>query len=222
VVSGALCGGKSGPTGDEAAGEPTELAALAWSMGGRTAPPLRLLELPLHVLHCNQTHRVGERIHLPSPFRKGKQNYTDSFVIHRTPPPQLLFPRSSAEQEGFEEDRQMEALREMRCVACRREAPTVTEAEIAELHPQVSEWEIVEQQGIKKLSRVFRFDDFAKALALTNALGEIAEEEGHHPTLLTEWGRTTVTWWTHKIRGLHRNDFIMAAKADELYRRMSV
>jgi 4a-hydroxytetrahydrobiopterin dehydratase len=116
----------------------------------------------------------------------------------------------------------MEALRELRCVAGGRDAPTVTEAEIAELHPQVSEWEIVQQEGIKKLNRVFRFDDFANALAFTTALGELAEEEGHHPTLLTEWGRTTVTWWTHKIRGLHRNDFIMAAKADELYQRMSV
>ena len=62
-----------------------------------------------------------------------------------------------------------------------------------------------------------RFDDFAGALAFTNRVGEIAEREGHHPALLTEWGRTTVTWWTHKIGGLHRNDFIMAAKTDELH-----
>jgi 4a-hydroxytetrahydrobiopterin dehydratase len=116
----------------------------------------------------------------------------------------------------------MEALKEMRCVACRSDAPTVTEAEIAELQPQVSEWEIVEQDGVKKLTRVFRFDDFAQALAFTNALGKLAEDEDHHPTLLTEWGRTTATWWTHKIKGLHRNDFVMAAKADELYRRLSV
>ena len=114
----------------------------------------------------------------------------------------------------------MEALGELSCVACRSDAPTVTEAEIAELRPQVPEWEIVEQEGIKKLRRAFRFDDFAKPLAFTNALGELAEEEGHHPALLTEWGRTTVTWWTHKIKGLHRNDFVMAAKADELYRRI--
>ena len=110
----------------------------------------------------------------------------------------------------------------MRCVACRSDAPTVTEAEIAELQPQVPEWEITEQEGIRTLSRVFRFDDFAKALAFTNALGQLAEEEDHHPALLTEWGRVTVTWWTHKIRGLHRNDFVMAAKADELYRRLSL
>ena len=110
----------------------------------------------------------------------------------------------------------------MRCVACRRDAPTVTDAEIAELQPQVPEWDLTEEEGIKKLSRVFPFDDFAKALAFTNALGELAEEEDHHPALLTEWGRVTVTWWTHKIRGLHRNDFVMAAKADELYRRLSL
>jgi 4a-hydroxytetrahydrobiopterin dehydratase len=110
-----------------------------------------------------------------------------------------------------------EALTAERCVACRRDAPTVSDAEIAELRPQIPEWELVEQEGIKRLSRVFAFDDFAQALDFTRRVGEIAEAEGHHPSLLTEWGRTTVSWWTHKIKGLHRNDFIMAAKTDALY-----
>ena len=110
----------------------------------------------------------------------------------------------------------METLTEMKCVACRKDEPTVTEAEIAEFQPQVSDWEIVELDGIERLRRVFAFDDFAQALEFTNQVGELAEEEGHHPALLTEWGRTTVTWWTHKIRGLHRND-VMAAKTDVLY-----
>ena len=105
----------------------------------------------------------------------------------------------------------------MRCVACRRDAPTVTDAEVTELRPQIPEWELVEVDGVKRLQREFRFADFAQALAFTNAVGEIAEDDGHHPALLTEWGRVTVSWWTHKIRGLHRNDFIMAAKTDELY-----
>ena len=69
------------------------------------------------------------------------------------------------------------------------------------------------------MRRVFTFDDFAQALRFTDEVGAVAEEEGHHPALLTEWGRTTVSWWTHKIKGLHRNDFIMAAKTDELYAR---
>ena len=92
----------------------------------------------------------------------------------------------------------------------------MTDAEVAELLPQVPDWELVEVDGIRRLTRVFPADDFAQALEFTNAVGELAEAEGHHPALLTEWGRTTVTWWTHKIRGLHRNDFIMAAKTDEL------
>jgi 4a-hydroxytetrahydrobiopterin dehydratase len=111
----------------------------------------------------------------------------------------------------------METLAQMKCVACRKDAPTVTAAEIAEFHRHVSAWDIVELDGIKRLRRVFAVDDFAQALELTKKVGELAEREGHHPALLTEWGRTTVTWWTHKIKGLHRNDFIMAAKTDELY-----
>jgi 4a-hydroxytetrahydrobiopterin dehydratase len=103
------------------------------------------------------------------------------------------------------------------CVACRRDAPTVTDEEVAELRPQVPDWELVEIDGIKRLQRVFSFDDFAQALAFTERVGRLAEEEGHHPALLTEWGRTTVSWWTHKIKGLHSNDFIMAAKTDKLY-----
>ena len=110
-----------------------------------------------------------------------------------------------------------EALTAEKCVACRRDAPTVTDAEVAELHPQIPEWELAEVDGIKRLIRVFPFDDFAQALEFTRVVGEIADAEGHHPALLTEWGRTTVSWWTHKIKGLHRNDFIMAAKTDELY-----
>jgi 4a-hydroxytetrahydrobiopterin dehydratase len=94
----------------------------------------------------------------------------------------------------------------------------VTNAEIAEFRGQIPDWEILERDGSKRLRRVFPFEDFAQALAFTNRVGALAEDEGHHPALLTEWGRTTVTWWTHKIKGLHRNDFIMAAKTDALSR----
>ena len=110
----------------------------------------------------------------------------------------------------------MSSLARERCVACRRDSPRVTEAEIAELKPQIPEWELVEREGVQRLERVFRFASFAEALTFTNRVGSLAEEEGHHPTLLTEWGRVTVTWWTHKIHALHRNDFIMAAKTDAL------
>lgn len=111
----------------------------------------------------------------------------------------------------------MESLTQLKCTACRTGEPTVTDAEVAEMHPQVPAWQIIERDGIERLERVFKFKDFVEAIAFTNKVGNLAETEGHHPALLTEWGRTTVTWWTHKIRGLHRNDFIMAAKTDRLY-----
>ena len=110
----------------------------------------------------------------------------------------------------------MSELSEMKCTACRGGEPTLTEAEIEELRPWVPGWQLVEREGVKRLERVFGFRNFAEALAFTNDVGGQAEEEGHHPALLTEWGSVTVTWWTHKISGLHRNDFIMAAKTDEL------
>jgi 4a-hydroxytetrahydrobiopterin dehydratase len=112
----------------------------------------------------------------------------------------------------------METLSRETCVACRRDAPTVTEDEIAELKPQIPDWELLEIDGIDRVRRVFPFDDFRQALDFTARIGELAEEQGHHPAILTEWGRTTVSWWTHKIKGLHRNDFVMAAKTDALYR----
>jgi 4a-hydroxytetrahydrobiopterin dehydratase len=111
----------------------------------------------------------------------------------------------------------MSELSEMKCTACRGGEPTLTETEIAELLPQVPEWQVVQREGIEHLERKFEFRNFAQALAFTNKVGEQAEDEGHHPALLTEWGKVTVTWWTHKIGGLHRNDFIMAAKTDELF-----
>ena len=104
-----------------------------------------------------------------------------------------------------------------KCTACRADAPRVTDAETAQLKPKIPDWQITEENGIPRLERVFKFPDFAQALAFTNRVGALAEAEGHHPALLTEWGRVTVAWWTHKIRGLHRNDFIMAAKTDALY-----
>ena len=104
-----------------------------------------------------------------------------------------------------------------KCVACRRDSPRVTAEEIAELHPQAPEWRLTEDDGIKRLDRTFKVTDFAKAMALADKIGNEAESEGHHPRLTVEWGRVNVAWWTHKIRGLHRNDFIMASKTDEIY-----
>lgn len=110
----------------------------------------------------------------------------------------------------------MSELSQERCTACRADAPRVTPEEQRELSRQIPEWSVVEEDGIPKLVRSFRFRDFSNALAFTVRVGLISEAEGHHPAILTEWGSVRVAWWTHKIRGLHRNDFVMAARTDRL------
>ena len=110
----------------------------------------------------------------------------------------------------------MTALSQAHCEACRADAPKVSEAELAELIGQILDWNVENRDGILQLEKAFTFKNFAQALAFTNAVGALAEAEGHHPALLTEWGKVTVTWWSHKIRGLHRNDFVMAARTDEV------
>lgn len=107
----------------------------------------------------------------------------------------------------------------MKCDACRVGAPPATADEIAQFGADCPEWETIDVDGVPQIRRVFPFKTFVQALAFTNQVGELAEEEGHHPALLTEWGRVTVRWWTHKIRNLHVNDLIMGAKTDQLFER---
>ena len=111
----------------------------------------------------------------------------------------------------------MSELAQERCIACRRDSPAVSGPEIATLLSHTPDWGFIDSDGVPKLDRVFRFRDFAQAIDFTNRIAALAEEEGHHPRLVTEWGRVQVTWWTHKIRNLHRNDFVMAPKTSEVY-----
>lgn len=106
----------------------------------------------------------------------------------------------------------------MKCIPCQKGAPKATDEEIAEFLSARPEWRLLEEDGENRIERTFTFRNFAQALAFTNKVGELAEAEGHHPVLVTEWGKVTVTWWTHKIGGLHQNDFIMAAKTERLRR----
>ncbi len=110
----------------------------------------------------------------------------------------------------------MTSLTTQSCTACRADAPRVTDQERQELTPQIPEWIQVEEDGIEKLQRHFSFRNFVEALDFTNQVANLAEDEGHHPAILTEYGKVTVTWWTHKIHGLNRNDYICAAKTDAL------
>ncbi len=111
----------------------------------------------------------------------------------------------------------METLTHLKCVACRADAPPATDREIAEWQTQIPAWQIIERAGVRALERVFKFKNFAQALTFTQRVGELAEAEGHHPDILTQWGQVTVWWSTHAIKNLHRNDFIVAAKTDALY-----
>jgi len=113
--------------------------------------------------------------------------------------------------------RAMNDLTASSCVPCRGGVPPLGEAEIAKIAPDVPEWRVVEREGIRRIEREYRFDDFRQALEFTVAVGELAEREQHHPDIHLAWGRVRVETWTHKIKGLHRNDFILAAKCDQLY-----
>lgn len=103
------------------------------------------------------------------------------------------------------------------CASCRADSPGVADDEAAALLETLSGWQVVEANAIKRLAATFAFDDFATALAFVNRVGALAEAADHHPRMVLEWGRVEVAWWTHTIGGLHRNDFIMAARCSEAY-----
>lgn len=110
----------------------------------------------------------------------------------------------------------MTTLSQASCEVCRIGAPTVDDTEARELLQQIPDWSLIEADDIQQLQRQYEFKNFVKAMAFANELAEIAEAEGHHPGILVEWGKVTVTWWSHSIKGLHHNDFVMAAKTDTL------
>ena len=110
----------------------------------------------------------------------------------------------------------MSDLIKQKCVACRADAPRVTDDELPELLKEIPDWQPITTESVLKLNKVFNFENYEEAVSFTNKVAELAEEEDHHPAILLEWGRVEVTWWTHKIGGLHKNDFIAAAKTDRL------
>lgn len=112
----------------------------------------------------------------------------------------------------------MEELHQQHCEACKLGAPVVSDAEAAELLPKIPSWRKEFHDGVEKLIREFNFLEFKDAFEFSYKIASLAEREGHHPAIVTEWGKVTVYWWTHKINGLHVNDFIMAAKTDLVYK----
>ncbi|WP_413111804.1 4a-hydroxytetrahydrobiopterin dehydratase [Thaumasiovibrio sp. DFM-14] len=107
-------------------------------------------------------------------------------------------------------------LNDLKCEACGKEATALAANEQQALLVQLPEWQIIEREGVPQLERVFVFNNFKQAFAFTNQVANLAEEQFHHPAILLEWGKVTVTWWSHSIKGLHLNDFVCAAKVDSL------
>lgn len=97
-----------------------------------------------------------------------------------------------------------------------KNATRLSTEQVKSLLPQLPEWQLKNVDSIERVQKVYKFKDFSAALAFTNQVGALAEQEDHHPALLTEWGQVTVTWWSHALGGLHRNDLIMAARTDQL------
>ena len=106
------------------------------------------------------------------------------------------------------------ALARKTCTPCRGGIPPLTPEEAETLRAQAPDWALLDDA--KRIERRLRFGDFAEAFAFVTRVAELAEEEGHHPDVTFGWGYAVVSLFTHKIKGLHENDFIMAAKIDEL------
>ena len=111
----------------------------------------------------------------------------------------------------------MSGLTQATCVPCRGGVPTLTDAELSELLPQVPGWQVAKVGGVPRIQRAFTFKDFRSAMEFAVQVGELAEQEQHHPDIHLSWGKVMVETWTHKIQGLHQNDFILAAKINAAY-----
>ncbi|NQY65983.1 MAG: 4a-hydroxytetrahydrobiopterin dehydratase [Alteromonadaceae bacterium] len=111
----------------------------------------------------------------------------------------------------------MDQLSKLKCQACDASAKLLSQDEIESLLSQVQGWEIIVDSGIKKLKCDFATKNYVKSVAFTNVIAEMAETINHHPQIILEYASVTVIWWSHNIKGLHKNDFIMAAKTSELF-----
>ena len=112
----------------------------------------------------------------------------------------------------------MNELSKMHCISVKADSPSLNGHEIDQMIEQLPGWHTAEKESELRLEKLFKFKDFSQAVAFTDQVARAANEEDHHPAILTEWGKVTVTWWTHAIKGLHQNDFIMAAKTEDIYK----
>jgi 4a-hydroxytetrahydrobiopterin dehydratase len=106
------------------------------------------------------------------------------------------------------------------CEACLPNAPKVSIEALDEFLTENNTWGLL-NDGVQKLRKSFKFSNFIQAQKFTNSIGDMAEREGHHPTIILEYGLVTVTWWSHKIKGLHNNDLLLALKTEQIYGELS-
>ena len=110
----------------------------------------------------------------------------------------------------------MPDLTDKKCVACTIDAPLVNSVDYPELLKELEDWSI-EEESINKLVKTFNFPNYADSVSFTNKVADLADSEDHHPKIILEWGSVKLEWWSHKIKGLHLNDFICAAKSDKIF-----
>jgi|TARA_Y100000994_G_scaffold240107_1_gene234470 4a-hydroxytetrahydrobiopterin dehydratase len=106
------------------------------------------------------------------------------------------------------------SLKESKCEACTIDAPLVSDSEAKVLLLELDGWVIENDSGINQLIKTYKFSNYAESLDFSNKVADLAESEDHHPKIVLEYGSVEVSWWSHKIKGLHKNDFICAAKTD--------
>ena len=106
------------------------------------------------------------------------------------------------------------SLKESKCEACTIDAPLVSDSEAKVLLLELDGWVIESYSGINQLIKTYKFSNYAESLDFSNKVADLAESEDHHPKIVLEYGSVEVSWWSHKIKGLHKNDFICAAKTD--------
>ena len=109
----------------------------------------------------------------------------------------------------------MSDLSSQSCEACQIEAPKVPQDQIQIFLSEINGWVLIDEP-IKKIQKVFSFKSYKDSIDFSNKVASLADDEDHHPQIVLEWGKVTVIWWSHKIGGLHKNDFICAAKTDKL------
>ncbi|MED6106413.1 Pterin-4-alpha-carbinolamine dehydratase 2, mitochondrial [Stylosanthes scabra] len=161
---------------------------------------------PSHLQYLRRLHRFGF-LHLPN-HPLSRRNFWH-------PPPHHPF---TAPNHRTFQSAVPKGLRDKKCVPCNlKELRPMTEDAAHTLMPQVSEWNLVKEDGIFKLKRTWKVKTFTKGLEFLKIVGDLAESEGHHPDLhLGGWNNVTIEIWTHAVGGLTENDFILAAKIDKL------